>query len=131
MLTNKTIPYLIVFAGACLLCAYGSRKPMEASLSAEGLPDYSVPDNSPQVENVSIQRLDRPTRKGNVLLKVRFAGDQRPPMRLSIRVDGQLVTLRDDGLEGDEDAGDGVFSTITLMDFERFQESLRPRRKMS
>lgn len=73
--------------------------------------------NPPVVEDITIIKLSTPTNQGNVILAARFAEDKRLGREIALRPDGNLTLLHDDGKDGDETAGDRVFSAIVPMDF--------------
>jgi hypothetical protein len=74
------------------------------------------PGNQPIASEVNVQQLAAPTSLGNVLLTAVF--DEKTASRfmadgtLTIQLEGGRVMLNDRGIDGDEKAGDFVFSVI-------------------
>lgn len=79
----------------------------------------------PVVESASIKRLDAPTDQGNAVLMVKFRERQRRTA-VVIQPASERIALRDDGKNGDERAGDGLFSAVVSFDFD--QAATRQRR---
>ena len=86
-----------------------------AAASDKSVRDFSV--NPPKVDSMSAMRLKEPQKDGNTLLKVRFAREEQVPRQLPINLAAGRVILRDDGLEGDQSANDGVHSAVIDFDF--------------
>ncbi|MDQ1523422.1 MAG: hypothetical protein QOE47_1346 [Pyrinomonadaceae bacterium] len=81
-------------------------------------------DNLPQVESMSATPLKEATADGsNAILFVQFAPDQKLGDQVKTVIDDRDVLLRDDGLEGDEKAGDGTYSTLIFLDFEELAKN--------
>lgn len=85
------------------------------------IPGRSSLANPPVVEEVSAKILPKAVAQGNAQLRVRFAKEERLPRQFVTRLDDRPVTLRDDGQGGDDQAGDGIFSTITKLNLEELQ----------
>jgi hypothetical protein len=62
-----------------------------------------------------------PDGRGTVLL-VAFEKDERLGRQVVMRPDDQELVFRDDGERGDEQAGDGIFSALTALDFQQVME---------
>ncbi|HET9530000.1 MAG TPA: choice-of-anchor X domain-containing protein, partial [Blastocatellia bacterium] len=70
----------------------------------------------PEVEDISAEPLKETAQDGNVLLVVRFANRPQLDQAIGIRLDGRDLLFRDDGMDGDKQAGDGRFSAIVSLD---------------
>lgn len=71
---------------------------------------------TPDIESMEATPLEKETAEGNALLTVRFA-DQKIGTEVKVVIDDRDLLLKDDGLDGDEVAGDGVHSAIIFLDF--------------
>ncbi len=78
---------------------------------------------APRVESMEATPLEKQTKAGNALLLVRFAGDTKVAATVKTVIDDRDVLLRDDGLEGDEIAGDGTHSAIIFLDFNQLADN--------
>lgn len=124
--------YLV--AGALLLgfsaCAYGQKpapdpvtpaapaviiSPADAS-AAQKQADFRL--NPPRVEEMLVKKLAWLAAEGGSLLVVKFAPDKRIQRQVVLHPDEAPIVLRDDGLKGDEQAGDSLFSAVVPVDFE-------------
>jgi len=65
---------------------------------------------SPRVKSIGAVPLSPATPQGNVLLLVEFENAKDLPKVLPISTEKGDILLRDDGKEGDQRAGDGVYS---------------------
>ena len=75
----------------------------------------------PDVEAIWAEPLSEPAPEGNVLLVVRFANGPQLEQRLSFQIGGSDIVLRDDGIGGDKQAGDGRFSAIVRLDLDELR----------
>ena len=75
----------------------------------------------PDIEAIWAEPLSEPAPEGNVLLVVRFANGPQPEQRLAIQIGGSDIVLRDDGIGGDKQAGDGSFSAIVRLDLDELR----------
>jgi len=90
------------------ICAatFGSFAVATAVSVAQSIPDFAR--NPPRVESVAIQFLDPPS--FNALLFVTYARDARLAGRMPLNFGKQITVLRDDGQDGDEKAGDFIYT---------------------
>src|SRR5262245_2966293 len=104
---------------------------MLASLFLEGTSTAAERDFStqpPRVEKALARLLAKPTTTGNATIEVVFARDELLPAQIPIYLEREVITLRDDGLQGDRVAGDRIYSAIVQLDIDalkRDQERLR------
>lgn len=75
-------------------------------------------DGSPQIETMSATPLSEPTSEGNALLFVQFTPGQKIDVEVKTNIDGREVILQDKGIDGDERAADGTYTTVISLDFE-------------
>lgn len=75
------------------------------------------PDTAPQAESMEATPLSQETAEGNALLQVRFVRDAQVGPTVGTSIEGRDVVLRDDGLESDRSAGDGIYSAVIFLDF--------------
>lgn len=94
------------------------------------LKDLSV--DPPNVESATVRLIEKATSAGNALLKVRFVkGEQeRLGRTVPLELEKDKVLLRDDGSEGDERAGDGVFSAVINFDLQEFEQQQQRLQEM-
>src|SRR5260221_841411 len=95
-------------------------RPAEASGRAK-LSDFRL--NPPPVTGIQLKRGAQP---GNSLLLATIAPDARVKDTLTLNPDGDSLTLHDDGRDGDEVAGDRVFTAAVPLNFD--EESARQDR---
>jgi hypothetical protein len=79
--------------------------------------DRDVTAALPQAESMEATPLERETAEGNALLLVRFVPDAKVESTVMTVIEERQVLLRDDGLESDARAGDGLYSAIIFLDF--------------
>jgi hypothetical protein len=72
----------------------------------------------PIVDSIDAKVVEKSPR-GNAVLRVRFQQGERLPNRLVVDHEGKPTIVHDDGKDGDEKAGDGTFSALVTIDFER------------
>jgi hypothetical protein len=82
-----------------------NRPPVEAPSSLKAS-DFRL--NPPVVEDFTVKKLT----EDKELVAVRFAADKRLRKTVTINPGGEPIVLHDDGLNGDEKAGDHVYSAI-------------------
>ena len=85
-----------------------NRPPVEAPASVKAS-DFRL--SPPEVQNFSIKKLNQ----SSALVMVQFAPDKRLGRRVTVTTADGPIVLRDDGREGDEKAGDGVYSAVVSM----------------
>ncbi|HKY06248.1 MAG TPA: choice-of-anchor X domain-containing protein [Blastocatellia bacterium] len=91
--------------------------------STSSIEDRSSRNSLPKAEALWARPLDQPTAEGNALLTARFEQAGPASNRYNINLDGREIALRDDGLGGDQAAGDGVFSAVIDFDFEELSSN--------
>src|ERR1700754_4345411 len=79
--------------------------------------------NPPIAEDVSVQLLQKPDSRGNILIKASFAKDRIGSPYLAFMADDRKIVLRDDGVEPDENKGDNVYTAIAQLNLEDLQRS--------
>jgi hypothetical protein len=99
-------------------------RPADAS-QASKLLDFRL--NPPEVEEILLKRMPKPTKEGASILIVQFAQDSRLKNHLTIFPEGKPLVLHDDGLLGDEKANDRVFSAIVPLDFDQVDAQQKRR----
>lgn len=78
----------------------------------------------PVAKAVYVQALETLSRQGNALVTAEYdlkewsLQKQRPPLYQKVSTETGIITLRDDGKEGDAKAYDGIYSVITEFDFD-------------
>jgi len=77
----------------------------------------------PQAESIEATPLGEETAEGNALLLVRFAPGQEVAPTVNTVVAGRDVTLRDDGRENDDQAGDGTYTAVAFIDFRELADN--------
>ncbi len=80
-------------------------------------------DGSPQIESMSATPLKEATAEGNAVLFVQFAPDQKIGDQVNTVIDDREVIFRDDGIEGDENKGDGTYSAVIFLDFDELAKN--------
>jgi hypothetical protein len=88
-----------------------NRPPVEAPQSVK-LSDFRL--NPPKVLDVTFKKIDAQKQ----LAAVQFAPDKRLERTLTINPDEGPIVLHDDGSNGDEKAGDNIFSAIIESDWD-------------
>jgi cytochrome c553 len=78
----------------------------------------SLAQNPPLAEEIFIKQLDKPRESGNVLVSVQLPGIRT--RQHAVMVGDDKLVLHDDGDNGDEKPGDGVFSIILQEDMNAF-----------
>jgi hypothetical protein len=125
------VKLLVTGVAAAFLCValagnsgLSQRKTLEEPQKLSGR-EFNV--DPPDVESISVKLLEKPTREGNALLKVRYAKYDvaRIGRAVPIQLEKRQVTLRDDGQGGDEKAEDGIFSAVVDFDLEEFDKQQR------
>ncbi|MFZ1072268.1 MAG: hypothetical protein WAO21_02425 [Verrucomicrobiia bacterium] len=86
-----------------------NRPPVEAPPSVKA-GDFRL--SPPEVQDITVQNLGN----GQALVAVKFANDRRLGRQVTIVTDERPVVLHDDGRDGDEKAGDHVYSAIVSLD---------------
>ncbi|HEX2569308.1 MAG TPA: choice-of-anchor X domain-containing protein [Polyangia bacterium] len=92
--------------------------------SVSALPEDEASRNDfsrvpPRVRQLAVR--PGPDGRETVLL-VEFEKDERLGREVVLRPDGNELIFRDDGEKGDEQAGDGIYSALTGLDFESVME---------
>lgn len=77
----------------------------------------------PRVEAMDLELLAEPQTSANARLTVRFAATERVPAQLQTTLEDRVMTLRDDGQEGDEKAGDGVHTAFVQSDMDGLRKA--------
>jgi hypothetical protein len=114
----------IFFTGADSSRATAAAATTSTSLAATAPASAElVDDGSPQVESMSATPLKAATAEGNALLFIRFAPDQKVGAQVKTVIDDRDVLLRDDGTEGDANAGDGTYTAVIFLDFEELAKN--------
>jgi hypothetical protein len=88
-----------------------NRPPVEAPASVKAS-DFRL--NPPVVEEMTFKKLT----DDKELVAVRFAPDKRLGNTVTLNPNGEPIVLHDDGLNGDEQAGDHVYSAILPTEWE-------------
>ncbi|MDQ1590263.1 MAG: hypothetical protein QOG71_890 [Pyrinomonadaceae bacterium] len=121
---------LSLFAGSIFFTGVNSSRTTAAAATTTNAATPAVQeaepssDNLPQVESMSATPLKEATADGsNAILFVQFAPDQKLGDQVKTVIDDRDVLLRDDGMEGDEKAGDGTYSTLIFLDFEELAKN--------
>lgn len=84
----------------------------------------------PPSSNVTVKLLDKPIdRTKNVLVSVRFDGEQVKGPFHAIMVSDEKLVLRDDGKRGDEKAGDGIFSVAIAENLDLLSQEIEDARR--
>jgi len=91
----------------------------EAGLAAS---TRALAQDPPKIDRMLVKPLPS---GGNALLLVHTAEGEQLPERIELNLEDQRVTLRDDGAQGDERAGDGVFSAIIKRPADLIDDSRR------
>jgi hypothetical protein len=108
---------LLVAAGGCDSEEPGSAESVSiAAAKAASGPRQELRRTPPRVVSMTAQLLEDPKPNVKALLRVRFAQDESLPPRLRVHLEGESDFLRDDGRQGDEQAGDGTYSLILDLD---------------
>ena len=113
---------LSLFAGSILFTGASSSKTTAATTTTAASTELSD-DGSPQIESMSATPLKEATAEGNAVLFVQFAPGQKVGDQVNTIIDDRDVLLRDDGIEGDENKGDGTYSAVIFLDFDELAKN--------
>jgi hypothetical protein len=81
--------------------------------------------NPPAVETMDVEFLNEANAAANARLTVRFAQSERVPAILQTTLEDRVISLRDDGQQGDEKATDGIHSALIQADQNEFTRGLQ------
>jgi hypothetical protein len=101
--------------------------------AADGQPlvfDPALARNPPQVQQATIELRKQPDSKGNALLRVRFA-DKRSHSSIVVQTGPRAALLRDDGVEPDDKAGDGLYASYVQLNAEQFAQEQARRNQLA
>lgn len=73
-------------------------------------------DLPPVADRAAVRFLEKETAQGNAVVFVQFARSSKAPTIITLQLEQGRATLRDDGIEPDEKAGDGVHSGFVWVD---------------
>jgi len=119
---SQLVKSLVILMASALLAAAMVTGGVTAN-EARSLPASGAPAPLAQVADlradhtVSVKRLKASTSAGNALLILQFKDKNRVGKQLKINIDNRLVRFGDDGMSGDEVAGDGKLSALISLDF--------------
>lgn len=91
------------------------------------VPDFET--NPPEVRNIFVTRLEKPSNLGNFLFEAEMAPDSLLGKAFAINLDDTTLVLRDDGMGGDRKAGDNIFSIVLKEDEKNLRQALIEQRK--
>jgi hypothetical protein len=112
-----TIAIAVTLAAGSLMFGGAPGKTSAATFaSAQEMTDTGG-EATPQAESIEATPLEKETAEGNALVLVRFVRDAKVESTVRTVIEEREVLLRDDGLESDATAGDGVYSAIAFIDF--------------
>lgn len=112
--SNKLEQCLLPVAGAMMIAVtvHGSWPIQRSPVFSPVASNLYLNSDLPEVKAISAEPLSEPAQDGNVLLVVRFASKPQLDRTIGLRLDGREVLFRDDGMDGDIQAGDGKYSAI-------------------
>jgi hypothetical protein len=85
--------------------------------------ERTLSTDPPRIDGASVVLLEKPTSRGNALVEIAMARDERLPSQVPISLERSSAVLRDDGEEGDRVRNDGVYSAIVPFDLEALQRN--------
>ncbi|MBM3724979.1 MAG: hypothetical protein FJW40_06105 [Acidobacteria bacterium] len=101
---------------------------------AEALLPHQIPGrdlrrNPPAVQTAEMEFLTSPAGGNNARLTVRFGPGEGVPAQFQTNLEDKLVTLRDDGQQGDEKGGDGIHTALIQANLDDFRKGLAANRE--
>lgn len=124
-MSNRLLPAGILLASIFLHACEDSKKKTPAkniAAAAAVIPEFER--TPPIASNIQVKTLREPVNGNNVLLTATFPRGTVRDNTLSFLVGDETLSLRDDGVDGDEKAEDGIFSIAVNEDLNRFKEDL-------
>ena len=124
-MSTRLLPAGLLLTTFFLHACEGNKKKTpahEAVKAAAVITDYER--TPPIATSIKVRALKEPVNGNNVLLTATFPPDVIRDNVHSIVVNDETLTLRDDGNEGDEKAGDGIFSIAVNEDLGQFKRDL-------
>jgi hypothetical protein len=113
MIKRITASLVLLCVCAVLLAQTGSRRPAGTAIDQQ----TNLSTSPPVAERVAIRLLAKETATANAILYVQYEQTRPAPQTLQLTVDDKTtVTLRDDGIAPDDDAGDAIHSAFFRVD---------------
>jgi mono/diheme cytochrome c family protein len=126
MRPKATITVLLMLLAGFIIIDSCRQKPKSTSTGETSLaPTAAFEMDPPVATEIEIQALGEPLANGaNILVKARFNDRRIQSQFHSLNVNDEPMMLRDDGKEGDEKAGDGLFTAALQDDVEALEKEL-------
>ncbi len=121
--SNRLKRYILALAVASIfaITLHGFVSAGQTPVPSPATINRGMGSDLPDIEAIWAEQLSEPGPEGNVLLVVRFANGPHLERRLALQIGGSDIVLRDDGIGGDRQAGDGMFSAIAKLDLDELR----------
>ncbi len=123
---NMTTRRLGTLAGGLLvgwLTAGCGAEPAQEQVASQEQPLAEAPQRAPVLENLEFIPSEMPSSATRGLIRARLAEGERATQLLLTGDDGKELALSDDGFNGDEKAGDGLFSGFGIVDLDEHRKT--------
>ncbi len=121
--SNRLKRYMLALAAALMIAVtvQGFGSAGQTPVPGPATINYGMNSDLPDIEAIWAEPLSEPSPEGNVLLVARFANGPQLERRLAFQIGKRDIVLRDDGIGGDKQAGDGRFSAIARLDLDELR----------